>query len=293
MILFDGYQVAQLRETTLAKRVSDLKDQGKFLRIGAILFLEDAGSQLYTRLKQEAASRVGIEYQAYPFSMKNDPELIFPQIEKLNTDELISGIIIQKPLRSKWMEITGKSAEEFQTWWVKLVSHIEIFKDVDGLHPDTLQAVELGTWREEGKVLPATAQAVLEILKIAKESVDLDLESKYIILGKSDILGKPLFYELQNQGKHVEMIGTKELQERAKSGQFLKDSDVIISATGRPGLITGDLIKEGCVVIDVGEPKSDVDQNSVREKAAFLTPVPGGVGPMTVMCLMENAVKLI
>ncbi len=293
MILFDGYQSASQRETVLAKRVSELKDQGNFLRIAAILFTEDAGSQLYTRLKQEAATRVGIEYQAYPFSMKMDPELLFPQLEKLSEDFSITGIIIQKPLRSKWMEVTGKTPEEFQAWWSTLVSHIDLDKDVDGLHPDTLEAVRVGTWREEGKAMPATAQAVLEILKIAKESVELDLESKYIILGKSDILGKPLFYELQNQGKQVEMIGTKELKERITSGQNLFDADVIITATGRPALVTGELVKDGCVVIDVGEPKSDVEQDTVREKAAFLTPVPGGVGPMTVICLLENAVKLI
>jgi len=292
MILFDGNTSAIRKEVELAQQVAELKKVGRFLTIGAILFQEDAGSQLYTRLKHEAATRIGIEYRAYPFSMKTDVELIFPQLEKLNEDVAVTGIIVQKPLRSKWMEVTSKTAEEFQIWWSTLVSHMTIEKDVDGLHPDTLEAVRLGTWREEGKVLPATVQAVLEILKQARKTVDLDLESKYIILGKSDILGKPLFYELQNQGKQVEMIGTKELKERADSGRMLFDADVIISATGYPSLITGELISEGAVVIDVGEPRPDADFATISQKAAFITPVPGGVGPMTVICLMENAVKL-
>ncbi len=295
MIIFDGYRTAQQREADLKIRVAELASAGQHLKIRAILFEEDAGSLLYTRLKQEAATRVGIEYQAYPFSMKNDAELIFPQLEKFNAQSEVTGIIIQKPVRSKGMEVTGKTADEYQTWWMSLVTKIDIFKDVDGLHPDTLTAVQLGTWREEGKVMPATAQAVLEILKVAREAdgVNLDLESKYIILGKSDILGKPLFYELQNQGKQVEILGTLELKDRVASGQNLFDASVIITATGRPGIITGELLSPGCVVIDVGEPKSDVDRESVMTKAAFLTPVPGGVGPMTVMCLLENAVKLV
>lgn len=293
MILFDGYETTKQREAALAVEVAKLGEQGKFIDVRAILFEEDSGSQLYTRLKQEAAHRVGMTYQAFPFSMKTEVEMIFPVLEKFNLDPEVTGIIIQKPLRSKWMEVTGKSAEEFQNWWTSLVSKIDIDKDVDGLHPDTLEAIHLGTWREEGKVMPATAQAVLDILKIAKESVELDLDSKYIVLGRSEILGKPLFYELLNQGKKVEMIGSKELNERKAADQNLLDADVIITATGRPGLITGDLIKEGCIVIDVGEPKADVEASSVKEKAGFLTPVPGGVGPMTVMSLLENAVRLV
>lgn len=297
MILFDGYFTAQQREATLAVEVAKLAEQDIFIDIRAILFEEDSGSQLYTRLKQEAAHRIGIEYEAIPFSMKTDVSLIVPILEKCNEDRKVTGIIIQKPSKAKWMEVTGKNAEDFQVWWHSLVSKIEIEKDVDGLHPDTLSAIKEGMWREEGLVMPATAQAVLDILKVAKQSddleIELDLESKYIVLGKSDILGKPLFYELQNQGKQVEMIGSKELADRIVSGQKLLDADVIITATGRPGLVTGELVKYGCVVIDVGEPKSDVEQASVREKAAFLTPVPGGVGPMTVMCLLENALRLI
>jgi len=297
MIIFDGYLTARQREADLAVKVAKLTEQGIFIDIKAILFEEDAGSQLYTRLKKEAAHRVGMEYEAVPFSMKSDVNLILPIIEKFNLDTDVTGIIIQKPSKSRWMEVTGKTGEEFQEWWSSLSSKIALEKDVDGLHPDTLAAVKEGTWREDGLVMPATAQACLDILKIAKESddvdVELDLESKYIVIGKSDILGKPLYYELLNQGKQVEMIGSKELQARQETGEDLLDADVIITATGRPGILKGSLIKEGVIVIDVGEPKSDVEQESVREKAAFLTPVPGGVGPMTVMCLLENAVKLV
>ncbi len=298
MIIFDGYFNSEQREAALAVEVAKLTERGIFIEVRAILFEEDSGSQLYTRLKKETAHRVGIEYEAVPFSMKSDVNLVLPVLEKFNLDTDITGIIIQKPSKSKWMEVTGKTAEEFQAWWTSLVSKIALEKDVDGLHPDTLAAVKEGTWREDGLVMPATAQACLDILKIARDLLDtpeteLTLESKYIVIGKSDILGKPLFYELQNQGKQVEMIGSKELKARMETGQKLLDADVIVTATGRAGMVTGDLIKNGCVVIDVGEPKGDVDAATVKPKAAFMTPVPGGVGPMTIICLLENAVRLV
>jgi methylenetetrahydrofolate dehydrogenase (NADP+) / methenyltetrahydrofolate cyclohydrolase len=293
MITFDGNAFAQNRELRLKQKVEQLLIERHKLKIGAILFAEDAGSQLYTRLKKEAAVRSKMEYLAFSFPMKAPLEKLSAQIQRLNEDKTITGIIIQKPARAQWMKMTGQDGAAFQAWWTSLVSQITILKDVDGLNPETLTAIKDGFWREEGKVLPATAQAVLDLLREAKESVELTLSSKYIILGKSDILGKPLYYELKNQGKKVEMIGTKELAERIASGEKLLDADVIVSATGHPGLITGDLIKENCVVIDVGEPKPDVDLESVKEKASFITPVPGGVGPMTVVCLLENCVKLV
>ena len=106
------------------------------------------------------------------------------------------------------------------------------------------------------------------------------------------MLGIPLFYELLNQNKTVELIASKQLQERMQSGQKLLDAAVVITATGISGLITADMIAQGSVVIDVGEPKPDVDFAAVSQKTAFITPVPGGVGPLTVISLLENCVEL-
>jgi methylenetetrahydrofolate dehydrogenase (NADP+)/methenyltetrahydrofolate cyclohydrolase len=299
MIIFDGYAFAQQKEAQLVERVAQLKNQGVQLKIAAILFTEDAGSQLYTRLKKEAAERAGMSYEIFSFSMTDPIEKILATVEKLNNDSAITGIIIQKPSKKRWLETMNGTAEEFISWWQKLVHPINPGKDVDGLHPTTLQAVEKGTWREERKVLPATAKAVLSILEEAKKILSGQplapdwSTKKFAVIGKSDILGKPLFYELRNQGYQVELLGTKELNLRKEQGQNLLDMDVVISATGASGIITAEMIKQYAIIIDVGEPSPDVNQTSVAEKAAFLTPVPGGVGPVTVVSLLENAVSLV
>lgn len=296
MIVFDGYRFAADAELLVAQAVADLQQQGVKLCIAAILFQEDVGSQLYTRLKQEAANRVGIEYQVHTFSLMDDLQQVTAKIQQLNVDPRITGIIIQKPWRSTWSDLHGGG--DFKAWWSSLVTQLDPDKDVDGLHPSTLAAIKDDRWRADGKVLPATAKAVLDILRAANEELQLlgknslSPEAKYAIIGRSDILGQPLYYELLNQGVKVELLGQKELSARIEQGIALTDMDVIISATGRTKLITGTMIKPGAVLIDVGEPKPDIDAETVSATAAFLTPVPGGVGPVTVVSLLANAVSL-
>lgn len=290
MIIFDGNQFAKEKEEVLRRQVEELAERGVRLKIAAVLFSEDSGSLLYTQKKQQAANRVGIEYQAYQFSMTDSIEEVTQQIESLNNDVSVTGIIIQKPTRVTYNSVVEKNTKQklsFQDWWQLLTSKIVLNKDVDGLHPQTLQAVKNNTWREKGFVLPATARAVLQIMKSAQLQLE---DKKVIILGKSDILGQPLFYELQNQGVAVEMIGSKELKKRIDQGLSLFDADVIVSATGRHHLINGSMIQAGVTLIDVGEPLPDIDLQTVQDKAAFITPVPGGVGPVTVVCLLENCV---
>ncbi|MDQ3008120.1 MAG: bifunctional 5,10-methylenetetrahydrofolate dehydrogenase/5,10-methenyltetrahydrofolate cyclohydrolase [bacterium] len=292
MTIFDGLQLAAEKEIAIKARVDALLQAGRKICIAAILFEEDAGSRLYTRLKQEAAARVGMEYQVYTFSMNDSLQLVLSQLQLLNTDRRVTGIIIQKPSKQKWEEIvtTMGGGPTFAEWWQSLVSHIELRKDVDGLHPVTLQAIVDGRRAEQGLVMPATAKAVITILEQAEL---IRADATYIILGRSDILGKPLWHELLHRGLQAEMIGSAELRHRKELGLGLKDATVIITATGRPGLITGDLLLPGAAVIDVGEPKPDVDRESVEPVAGFLTPVPGGVGPVTVVSLLENALDLV
>jgi methylenetetrahydrofolate dehydrogenase (NADP+)/methenyltetrahydrofolate cyclohydrolase len=288
MTIFNGYQFAQEREARLKHEVDQLgSDQTP--SVAAILFQEDQGSQLYTKLKKEAAERVGITYQVFTFSMRDPVTEVLEQLTVLNQDPSITGIIIQKPWRKSWQSITGGNVEDFNEWWHTLTQAIALHKDVDGLHPQTLVAIKNNTWEQEGRVLPATCKAVLEILTTQNA---LQPEKKVIILGKSDILGQPLFYQLQNLHLDVEMIGSQELQARRESGALLLDADIIVSATGRQQLITGELLSVGVTVVDVGEPRPDVDFTSVATKASFLTPVPGGVGPVTVVCLLENTLQL-
>lgn len=315
MIIFDGNTFAQEREVLLKEKIEH-DFFGKKLVIAAILFKEDAGSRLYTRLKSEAAGRVGIEYRAFEFSLSDDVEKIQTKTEELNNDPNMTGIIIQKPWRDTWLKAQDEvfhnqvsnqlnpkkfERESYSAWWTKLTSRINELKDVDGLHPDTIEQIKDKTWDERGKVLPATCQAVLTILDVAferltqvngLEKTQEQFSGKYIILGKSDLLGIPLFYELLRQGRNIEIIASQELEERMASGQKLLDASVIVSATGKKKLITGDMVSHNVVVIDVGEPSPDVDFESVSQKASFITPVPGGVGPMTVISLLENCTKL-
>lgn len=305
MIIFDGNKKAAEKEAELLQKISGLQCVPQ---IGAILFSEDAGSRLYSRLKKEAAERLGMQYHLNEFSITTPIEEVLQKVLQLNADTGITGIIIQKPTRRVWQQAVGEgSREQYEAWWKTLVSSIDESKDVDGLHPSTITAIGDGTWNEKRRVLPATCQAVIDILEdFCEEMTDKKPEymrpesaleylknKKIIILGKSDLLGKPLYYYLHNLNLDVEMIGSKELEERIISGVSLTDADVVVSATGRQHLITGEMLKEGVAVIDVGEPKADVEFETVSTKAAFITPVPGGVGPMTVVSLMENGVKLI
>lgn len=298
MILFDGNSQAALIEKQIAQEVLALQAQGTKITIASVLFTEDAGSQLYTQLKKEAAQRVGIEYALYPFSLQGKSEAVVEKIRELNTDPSVTGIIIQKPWQRTWQKVTLVDGEPkdvrqaYQTWWHYLTSSLTLRKDVDGLHPETLAAIKAGTWRAQKLVMPATARAVLEILQLAEKEVSLAPSTKSTIIGRSDLLGLPLYYELLGQGKNVELLGKKDLDERIAAGKGLTDSQVVVSATGVKNLITGELLSEGAVVIDVGEPQADVEAATVAAKAAYLTPVPGGVGPMTVVSLLQNAVQL-
>lgn len=315
MIIFDGNKLAAEREVKLKEKISQ-EIPNKKLVVAAILFQEDAGSQLYTRLKGEAAQRIGIEYRVFEFSLTDSLESIQTKIEELGKNPEITGIIIQKPWRKTWVKAQNENflkvvvnqpdprrfeRDQYGSWWTKLTSYIAENKDIDGLHPITIQQITEQTWKDMGKVLPATAQAVLNIFDEAFEQLSKELKlqntqkmfnGKYIIIGKSDLLGIPLFYEFKRQGREVEIIASKELDERMRSGQKLLDASVVVSATGKKGLITGDMVSDNVVIIDVGEPNGDVDFESVSKKAAFITPVPGGVGPMTVISLLENCIKL-
>jgi methylenetetrahydrofolate dehydrogenase (NADP+) / methenyltetrahydrofolate cyclohydrolase len=315
MIIFDGTQFAQLKEKTLKEKIEqDFNDRD--LTIAAILFSEDAGSKLYTRLKNEAADRIGIKYVVHEYSLIDDVEIVQEKILELGNDPEITGIIIQKPWRTTWLQAQNelffkksgsqKDSKQFETeqynlWWHQLTEKIKETKDVDGLHPHTIEQIKQAIWKENHKVLPATCRAVLNILNEAQDQITNEsdqqiaeqlLNGKYLIIGKSELLGIPLYYELKRQGREVEILASRELEERMKSGKKLLDASVIISATGKKGLITGDMLGSNVVIIDVGEPNPDIDFESVSSKAIFFTPVPGGVGPVTVVSLLENCLDL-
>jgi len=184
---------------------------------------------------------------------------------------------------------------------MRLVSIIDLKKDVDGLNPRTLEAVITGDWQDKGLVVPATAKAVFTIIN---EFLPDWRKKKTMIIGKSDLVGKPLYFLLKQKtinnrqaineksGEVIRLTGRNEFQELLSKPEKLKKFDIIVSATGKPDLIDASMIKKGVALIDVGEPKGDINPNTYK-KASFYTPVPGGVGPVTVVSLMENGVVLL
>lgn len=299
MIVFDGITAAIERERALAERVAThvavqvAKGHAPAPIIAAILFREDTGSQLYTRLKSEAAARVGMTYLRHEFSLADPLAVVIETMGQLNKNPAITGIIVQKPWRKIWQQAQGEVlTQTYDHWWQTLMSAVDPAKDVDGLHPTTIAAIKSGTWREEELVLPATCQAVLFALESAQHSLALSNLGKVIIIGRTDLVGIPLHHVLQQRGVETELIGVKELEQRRVDGRLLTDAQVIVSATGQHHLITDELIGEGVVLVDVGEPRPDINRATVTNKASFLTPVPGGIGPLTVSFLLENAMIL-
>lgn len=297
-VIFNGLATAQQLEADLVVAARKLAAAGIQPVIAAILFQEDKGSVLYTSLKREAASRLGIGYQVFQFSVTDPVDNVIAKIIELNLDSTITGIIVQKPWRQTW--VTAQPSETtttFSDWWRSLVSEVDPAKDVDGLTPSTLALLKSGDWLNSGQVLPATCQAVMIILdryiNLFHVSGLMEQSRKRVaIIGRSDLLGTPLYWVLKNRKCEVVLLGKKELKQGIEEKNYLHGFDIIISATGVANMITADLLDDGTAVIDVGEPRGDVDFMRVKEKASFITPVPGGVGPMTVICLMANCIRL-
>ncbi len=326
-LIFNGEQLAKQKALKLKQKVLSYHAKGIYPKVAAIFFREDAASALYTTLKKQTAEELGIAYQAKAFSFTDSVEEIQAYIEELNADPSITGIIIQKPWTRKWLEVVPGG--DFAKWWSSLVSHIAtreshgVNKDVDGLAPATLAAIKAGTWMQQSMVLPATARAVLSILKDYRAKVDPNfsyLTEKVLIIGQSDLLGRPLYWHIKNLMQkgasvpvafgeacqiaveeaqtsdkkcEVKLVGKQGLGELIEQKKSLRDFRVIISATGQKNLLHGDLVAAHSILIDVGEPQGDIDFPSCLNKADFITPVPGGVGPMTVISLMANAVDLL
>lgn len=328
-IIFDGYQLAAAKEEELRQKVQLLLARGQQPQVTAIFFAEDPASQRYTELKRAAAERIGITYQAQSFSFATPVAEIRAAIQAASADPAVTGIIIQKPWTQRWLDFqqqSGKNyvAADFQVWWQSLVSEIAVSsshgvnKDVDGLHPATLAAIAAGDWRQQGMVLPATVRAVLSILKFYYHKYETEgcyCREKVLIVGQSDLLGRPLYWQIKNE-MEGRFIGTEQacirpatLQLPSKQGEvklvgksgfnklieqenFLKDFSLIISATGQANLIQAEMLAEEVKLIDVGEPQADLATDCIK-KAQFVTPVPGGVGPMTVVSLLANAIDLL
>lgn len=266
--IIDGKRWAQVHEERLKKRLANLKGAPKIV---SMLVGDDPASVLYSNLKKKKAESLGIDFELLRFSFPPPGwQVICDKIKELNKDDKVDGIMIQLPLPEDFLQ--GRNAEQ-------LTGVIDPKKDVDGL-------------TGKGSVLPAVVRAILSLLEDEKIKV---IGRKVAVVGASDLVGKPVAKELAKRGGRVEIYNSKTENLKGK----LLQVDLIVSATGVPHLIKGEMVKKGTVVIDVGTEKvdgklmGDVDFEEVLPKAFKITPVPGGVGPMTVISLMENVVKLV
>lgn len=266
--LIDGKSLSKVREEKLKIEVAKL---GFTPKVASIVIGENTPSLLYTKMKQKKAEEIGIDFEPKYFATDTPISEVVNFIRKLNEDSLVAGVMIQLPIPEEFLR--GKD-------WREVLAEIKIEKDIDGLR------------YPQSKFLPATARAVLSILDDEKIEVS---GKKVTVLGRSNLVGKPVADELIKRGADVAVVHSQTPNPK----EITLEGEIVISAVGKAYLVKGDWIKEGAVVIDVGTSQNeeggkivgDVDFLKAKRRASKITPVPGGVGPMTVISLMENVVE--
>jgi methylenetetrahydrofolate dehydrogenase (NADP+)/methenyltetrahydrofolate cyclohydrolase len=282
--LIKGAEVSKQIREEITKEVEELKEKhGITPGLATILVGEDPGSKVYVGQKEKACNNLGIYSARTDLPADTSEADLLDLVKKLNDDPKIHGILCQLPL-PKHVDAT------------RVIYAIDPDKDVDCFHPVNVGKLMIG----KGRFLPCTPNGIMELLK----RYDVATEGKHVVVvGRSNIVGKPianLMLQRSPGGNATVTLchtGTKDL------AAFTKMADILIVAIGQPKAITADMVKEGVVVIDVGVNRigktpegkgilaGDVDFDSVQEKAAAITPVPGGVGPMTITMLMKNTVE--
>lgn len=269
--ILDGKQIAKDYRQGLQDQVEALKEKGFTPKLSVILVGNDGASQSYVRSKKKAAEKIGMISEIVHLEETATEEEVLNGLNRLNNDDSVSGILVQVPLPKQVSE-------------QKILEAINPDKDVDGFHPINIGKLYI----DEQTFVPCTPLGIMEILKHA----DIDLEGKNaVVIGRSHIVGQPVSKLLLQKNASVTI-----LHSRSKDmTSYLKDADVIVSAVGKPGLVTKDVVKEGAVIIDVGNTpdengklKGDVDYDAVKEIAGAITPVPGGVGPLTITMVLNN-----
>lgn len=272
--IIDGDTIAAglLQETK--KKIDELKEKSVSPKLSVILVGESPASEIYVGKKKIACETLGVEFELLRFKETITEKEILETINELNLDFGTHGILVQLPL--------PKHIDK-----AKIISAVSPLKDVDGFTAFNLGLLCHG--KEE--IVSCTALAILKLI----ESTGQEIEGKdACIVNHSIVVGRPLSQLLLNRGATVTVChaGTKDL------GFFTKQADILVTAVGKPGLIKAEMVKPGAIVIDGGiakengKTKGDVDFDSAKEIASFITPVPGGVGPMTVACLMHNLAVL-
>jgi methylenetetrahydrofolate dehydrogenase (NADP+)/methenyltetrahydrofolate cyclohydrolase len=287
MKLLDGKATAEAIRKELAEAVKLRKKEGKKIpHLAAILVGNDGGSITYVGAKVKACNQIGFESTLIQYDESVSEEVLMNKIKTLNEDKSIDGFIVQLPL--------PKHIDE-----LKVTLAIDPAKDVDGFHPVNLGKMVLNL----PGFLPATPAGILELLRRNQ----IDTEGKNcVVIGRSNIVGTPLSILLGRNSNPGNCTVTLAHSKTKNLKEICKKADILIAALGKPEFITSDMVKEGAVVIDVGTTRvtdktktrgwklrGDVKFDEVAEKCSFITPVPGGVGPMTIASLMINTLKAL
>ena len=273
-IMIDGKELARKTRQNLKIDCENLKAKGIIPKLAVIMVGDNPASKVYVRNKSKACEEVGIEYEEFLLGENITQQELISLIEKLNNRDDITGILLQSPIPGH-LDIN----EAFRT--------ISPKKDVDGFHPVNVGKLALG----QDTFVSCTPYGVIKMF----EEYNIDLTGKnVVIIGRSNIVGKPLIQCCLNKNATVTVCHskTKDLAE------YTKRADIVIVAIGRAKFLTADMVKDDVVVIDVGINRNedgklcgDVDFENVSKKASYITPVPGGVGPMTIAMLMNNVIK--
>lgn len=272
--ILDGKKIAKKVRENLKLEVEKLKENKINPKLAVIMVGDNSSSQIYVKNKSFACKKVGIEFEEFLFDKDTSEEELLNLIEKLNDDKSINGILLQSPVPNH-IDIN----KAFRT--------IKPEKDVDGFNPVNMGNLMIG----EECFVSCTPYGVMKIF----EEYNIELEGKNaVVLGRSNIVGKPMLQCLLSKNATVTVCHS-----RTKNIEVItKKADIVISAIGKPNFVTAEMVKEGAVVIDVGINRlddgtvvGDVDFENVSQKASYITPVPGGVGPMTIAMLITNVVK--
>lgn len=295
MIKLDGNEKAKEIRERIQKEVEDLKNQyGKIPGLAVIIVGEDSASKIYVRTKEKISKQLNFTSEVIRLDKDVDEEILLKTIKKLNEDENIDGILVQTPL-----------PEKFDTW--KILDTVKPAKDVDRFHPLNLGLIVL----KRTDIFPCTPAGILKLLDLYKISLS---GLNVVIVGRSFIVGKPLAAMFTNKNATVTICHTKTRDLKEK----LKRADMIVAAVGVEGMVTAEMVKKGAILIDVGinyltkeedvlkycsesqkrkyakkgyAITGDITQEAF-EKSSYYTPVPGGIGKMTVAMLMENTLTL-
>lgn len=274
--ILDGKKFAAIIKENVKKEVDKLKEKNIVPGLAVIIVGNNPASEVYVRNKHKTSEEMGILSKVIEMPETTTKDELLSKIDELNKDKSIHGILVQLPLPD--------AISKFES---EILNGIDPKKDVDGFHPVNVGKMTIG----EPALLPCTPAGCIRMMELA----NIEIAGKNaVVVGRSNIVGKPMFHLLLQKNATVTLCHSK----TKNLAEITKQADIIVAAVGKPKFVTADMVKNGAVVIDVGinriAPKKlvgDVDFDSVKEVAGAITPVPGGVGLLTVAMLMENVVN--